>query len=192
MLKLQITYRILFLSIKKTKNKSSNQRPLIRIFSDKNINKFKTDIADTDWEDLLNIEDTNDAYDIFYNRIFQIYEANFPLKRMSRKRVKDKPWMTKGLKKSINRRNELYRKKCRNPTQENINKLKIYRNILSSCLEQAEITYYNDIFSDKQTGIKAFWKTYGFTLNPKKKKKFYSSTKTNCRGSKYYRRSEYS
>ena len=74
------------------------------------------------------------------------------------------------LKKCISRRNTLYRKKIQNPTLENTRKFTNYRNILSSCIQQAEIVYYQEIFSDRQTGIKTFWKTFGQTLNPKKKK----------------------
>ena len=58
---------------------------------------------------------------------------------------------------------------------DNIRKFREYRNILSTCIEKAQIDYYNEIFSDRQTGIKNFWKTFGKTLNPKKKQKFMPS-----------------
>ena len=161
-----------FISISKSpKPVNKKHRPLIRIFSENNINQFRTSLSEVNWEDLLNVDDTDEAYDIFYNKLLQIYEASFPLKQISRKRAKDKPWITDALKKSINHKNMLYRKKCKKPTQENIQTFITYRNRLSSCLEQAEINYYDEIFSDRQTGIKSFWKTFGQTLNPGKKKK---------------------
>merc|ERR1712208_14857 len=153
-----------FIAIYRRHNQNyTNYRPFIRIFSDSNIENFKMSISNVDWENALNISDTHEAYNVFYNKIFKMYEACFPLKRLSRKRSRDKPWISNGIKKSINRRNNLYRKKIQNPTLENTRKFTNYRNILNSCIEQAEVTYYQEIFSDRQTGIKTFWKTFGQT-----------------------------
>merc|ERR1712208_58752 len=153
-----------FISIYKTHCRNyTKDRPLVRIFSETNIENVKTAISNIDWESTLNTSDTNEAYDVFYNKLFQMYEASFPSKRLSRKRAKDKPWISNGIKKCISRRNTLYRKKIQNPTLENIRKFTNYRNILSSCIQQAEIVYYQEIFSDRQTGIKTFWKTFGQT-----------------------------
>ena len=38
------------------------------------------------------------------------YNKSFPFKRLSRKRAKDKPWITSGLKQSIKQKHALYQK----------------------------------------------------------------------------------
>ena len=42
---------------------------------------------------------TDLAYDNFIDTVEQSYERCFPLQKVSRKRFKDKPWITSGLKK---------------------------------------------------------------------------------------------
>ena len=51
---------------------SENERRSVRIFSESNISKFKTDLAAHDWQNILDHQDTNLAYSSFvstYNSI---------------------------------------------------------------------------------------------------------------------------
>ena len=60
-----------FISIYKTHSRNyTKDRPLVRIFSETNIENFKTAISNIDWESTLNTTDTNEAYDVFYNKLF--------------------------------------------------------------------------------------------------------------------------
>ena len=60
---------------------------------------------------------------------------------------------------------------------ENVTKYRKYKNILNSCLKQAEENFYQNIFSEKHKGIAHFWKAFGETLNAKKKKTNYKLQK---------------
>ena len=60
---------------------------------------------------------------------------------------------------------------------ENITKYRKYKNILHSCLKQAEENFYQSIFSEKHKGITHFWKAFGETLNAKKRKTTYKLQK---------------
>ena len=42
--------------------------------------------------------DGSDWYDNFINLVYTKFQQSFPLLRLSRKRAKDKPWITKGIK----------------------------------------------------------------------------------------------
>ena len=53
-----------------------------------------------------------------------------------------KPWMTRGLLKSIKRKNKLYQKFLRNPSSVNENLYKIYKNKLNHSLRIAKRLYY--------------------------------------------------
>ena len=150
------------------KSKQNKERPYIRIYSEKNITKFKCLLNQTDWNQILTEEDVNIACSDFYNHLLNIYNQSFPLTRLSRRREKDKKWITSGLRKSTQIKNMLYKKQLRNPTSDNINKYKTYSNLLNTLLEKAEIMYYNDLFTMRKNGINDFWKTLGLTLNPKK------------------------
>ena len=76
-------------------------RPKVRIFSDKNKNNFKNLIGEIKWESELIDKNVNESMFVFNQKIFIAYNKSFPFKRLSRKRAKDKPWVTSGLKQSI-------------------------------------------------------------------------------------------
>ena len=75
------------------------KRPMVRIFSDKNCAQFRDKINKINWN--TELANNSNPYSIFNNRILELYNKCFPLKQLSRKRQKDKPWITKGLKISI-------------------------------------------------------------------------------------------
>ena len=84
------------------------KRPYVRIFGEIICRKYIEMFRNTDWEQLFASAD--DLYSTFIESPNILYNECFPLKHLSRKRQRDKPWITKGLKFSINTRNKLYRK----------------------------------------------------------------------------------
>ena len=81
-------------------NKLEN-RPDVRIFSDKNREKFTEILANIDWISLLSdINDPNTAFENFYTQLDLAFNKSFPIVKLSRSRAKDKRWMTPGLKNS--------------------------------------------------------------------------------------------
>ena len=75
-----------------------------------------------DWGSLYLPE--TDWYTAFISTVKIIYEMSIPLVRMSRSRIKDKHWITKGLKKSIRNNHRLYRLSIRNGNNDSKKKLK--------------------------------------------------------------------
>ena len=51
-------------------------------------------------------------FDAFYSKLAQIVNVHVPLKQISRRKLKElaKPWITKGIKKSLMIKNEYYKK----------------------------------------------------------------------------------
>ena len=74
--------------------------------------------------------------------------------RVSRKRIKDRPWITAGLKSSIKKSHRLYRTTLQN-----------------SCLKVAEQNYYCQLFDDTKQSAYNLWKNLGPVINPDKKEK---------------------
>ena len=73
-----------------TPRNNKQKRPLIRIFSEKNIEAFREDLSNSKWEEIIANTDAELCYQDFYRHVCQLYEKNFPLVRLSRKRSKDK------------------------------------------------------------------------------------------------------
>ena len=124
-----------------------------------------------EWSNITSHTNTNNAYSEFITNYSRIYNESFPLQRISRSRNKDKKWITKGIRISIQRKNKLYRNKMKHPTTENINKYNSYNKVLQRCLFQSENQYYQDILKTKHEANNKFWKLFGDIINPNKSKK---------------------
>ena len=109
---------------KKQPKKTAHKRPTIRILGDKNKAKYNQLLRDASWEEFYKADDVNMALQIFYKIHNQAFNNAFPLKQLSRKRSKDKMWMSLGLRKSINKKNQLYKTSLMKPTSRNIEKYK--------------------------------------------------------------------
>ena len=151
---------------------SKKPQPFIRLYSERNVDNFKRALEGTKWNQLLN----NSAVDIC-NEDYELLNTHFPTVRLFRKRSKDKKWITKVLKQCVKQKDTLYKKQLRNASMENITKYRKYKNILNSCLKQADENFYQNIFSEKHIGITHFWKAFGETLNGKKRKTNYKLQK---------------
>jgi len=71
---------------------------------------FKNQPQQTDWTCIYDCDDVNYSYDILLKIISESFEYCFPLTKLSRKRMKDKPQVTSALKKSSRVKNYLYKK----------------------------------------------------------------------------------
>ena len=86
-----------------------NHRPLTRIFSERNINKFNEALSAFNWNELIMENSATDACDIFYNHITDVFESSYPRIRLSKKRANDKKWMTSELRKCIQDKTDFIR-----------------------------------------------------------------------------------
>ena len=71
---------------------------------------FKDDLGKMNWAELPGLDDPSCAYKIFIEKFVAIYDRCFPLKRKKAKRFNlRKPWFTKGLAKSVKKKNMWYK-----------------------------------------------------------------------------------
>ena len=98
------------------------------------------------------------------------YETYFPMKQISRKRMKDKIWITKGLKISSCKKNKLYQKYIKKPTVANKIKYRQYKKIFDKLLQKAQVQYYNNLIDNTKASIKTLWNTFGPIVCPRKGK----------------------
>ena len=112
--------------------------------------------------------------DWFFNFISTItdkFKRCFPLVNVSRRRLRDKPWVTKGIKNSIKKSHRLYRSSIGNSSQENITKYKMYKIVLRKGLKFAEEPYYHQLYDDTKQSTYNLWKCLGPVFNPAKTRK---------------------
>ena len=100
------------------------------------------------------------------------YDRCFPLKRKKAKRFNlRKPWFTKGLAKSVKKKNMLYKCFLNNPNSSNENAYKSYKNKLTHSLRVAKRLYYEKQIEKFKSNVKATWKVLNEILYRNKGKR---------------------
>ena len=79
-----------------------------------------------------------------------------------------KPWITKGLLKSIRKKNLLYKRFLANPTSYREKLYKSYKNKLTLSLRVAKRLYYNKKLDEYKSNAKSTWKLLNDLINRKK------------------------
>lgn len=157
----------LFIHDNGRQSKAIDDRPSIRIFSNKNICNFYGKLSSLTWDSVYSDVDVNNAYDKFYTILFEVFEQSFPLIKASRSWASSKSWVTPALRTSIKLKSKLHKKwvSTRNPIDEKI--YKTYANQLKRLIEEAKNKFYNNQFQTKCKNIKLFWKTMNDTFSKK-------------------------
>ena len=120
--------------------------------------------------DIIFIERT-DWYTNFIKLVRNKFEASFPLVKVSRQRIQDKPWITKELKMSIKEKNKLYRVYLTKGDKRSKIRYNQQKNIVRNALRIAETNYYNELFENTKDSTYNLWKNLGPVINPKKKRR---------------------
>ena len=74
----------------KKREHTGNDRPLIIIYSDKNLKSFQNRLEGSDWDSILTGESSDETCKNFYNHVLKKFDEYFPLSLKSRKGSKDK------------------------------------------------------------------------------------------------------
>ena len=129
---------------------------MTRIFGEKNCAIYIQKMQSQNWNEIYN-DTGEESYDKLISAVHNIYQHSFPL--VSRKKWRDKPWLTKALKISIKHKKKLYKEY--NLHQDGLHKTKYnaYINCLRKCLLEAEKNYFNEF---------NLWKTLHPIINPRK------------------------
>ena len=101
-----------------------------------------------------------------------LFDACFPFKTIKGKALNSfrKPWLTKSLLRSINKKNKLHNQYLRHRSNEKLLKYKTYKNKLTDLLRVAKRLYFQNQIELNKTNIKQTWKilTNAIGLNKKK------------------------
>src|SRR6218665_712722 len=131
------------LDIKLHRPKSISVNKAKRSITEESLLHFKDKLGLIDWNVSSSNLDVNILYDNFSSKFSETYNLCFPLKkiRASAKAKNDLPWITPAVRKSIKRKNLMYKKFIKDKSGNKsalYDKYKTYRNRLTSILRAAE------------------------------------------------------
>ena len=144
----------------KTKMPSSR-----RNMSFRNKQAFCLAISETDWGEIYNTTDTQEAFTKFHSVLTTVYTKHFPKITVLSKYNNHKPWLTQGLKNSIKIKNKLYVRYIKRNTAQNEMQYKYYRNKLNHILKIAEQKHYTDLLNNNKSNLKKTWKIMKGIIN---------------------------
>ena len=154
----------------------------IRNFGTNNMNMFRNTLNSLSWNNVLECNDTNQAFDEFFNVFKDLFELHFPLEPKKSKNKNLYPindFMTPGLLISRTRKDLLHKQYLINRNEINFHIYKTYRNIYNSTIKASKklvisknlVTYKNkpkkiwEIYNDLTVGNKAKSKTFELNIN---------------------------
>ena len=139
-------------------NSNIRNRPFIRLYTEKNKEIFRQKITNINWENnFYSNNNVNDCFNTFITVITNIINESFPLTRQSRRAFRDKKWMSRGLKISCIKKNNLYKKwRATNELNDEV-EYKSYKKVYSKLIKKAETLHYSKLFDSKANSIKKLW-----------------------------------
>ena len=143
----------------------------IQIFRDfskieNNKNLINTHLEGIDWARELQVNRNNAdlSSELFLKKIEQLIDFWAPFQRVpnKKKKLQNKPWITKGLLKSIEAKNRLYRKMCRTKDplkrEELVNKVKTYKKYILHSTRKSKANHFNNFFQENKLNLFKNWK----------------------------------
>ena len=136
--------------------------------------RFLNELSQTDWQSPSseNVANVDKLFSVFYNKLSKTINKHAPLKPISKrqKKVLAKPWITKGIRKSIKVKNKLL-------SMGNHNLYKCYRNKILTLTRVSKKIYFHNYFQENLNNIKKTWEGINNLINRKKHKKSISTIK---------------
>ena len=113
----------------------------------------------TNWTNVINDKNPQTAFDNLFNVINYARDIAFPEKKVKQKakRFVHSPWITKGLIISHKRKEKLFAKKRRNPSDLNQQNFKQYDMIYNKLRRAAKKIYFDNQFAKFSKNIKQTW-----------------------------------
>ena len=140
---------------------------------------MKESMSSIKWAEILHGDSFDEDYNKVVSTITDIIDKCIPLRKFNRSRKKDpmSPWITKGLLRSINNKNNLYKIYKNSATEENLNKYKSYRNKLHNLIRKMKRQYFERKFQQSKNKMKQTWINIDIFLGELRKKVMNLSSK---------------
>ena len=163
-----------FFLIHQDSNNFKDVNKVKRDYSKFNRENFVLDFLSKDW-DILQSKNPEQQVEVLINKINKIIDIHAPLKIQKRKskNISRKPWITQGIRNSINCKNKLFKKFVN--TKSSLTKsirhtnFKEYRNVLTKILKQSKNNYYKEYFETHKNDLRLVWKGIREAISGKRK-----------------------
>ena len=127
---------------------------------------FKSKLATIDWNSVLNEDEVNTSFNNFLSLFDKHYNDSVTLEKCNNyKKIPRQPWLNKSLLKCINKKDKLFYKYKKNPTDINKIIYTRYKNTLLSALRYKKKEYFTRQFNNYYKNIKGTWKVINNVLN---------------------------
>ena len=138
----------------------------IRDYSNFSEECFINDVSETDWNSLMANGSVDKCSSSFYNKLNKLINKHAPFKTLSKRKAKQfsKPWITKGLRKSIKIKNRLF-------YSGDILRYKLYRNRIVSLSCLGKRLHYEAYFIANLKNMKKTWEGINELLNRQRNRK---------------------
>jgi hypothetical protein len=138
-----------------------------RNFSDVNISEFKRTIENLSWNQVLNCNNTQEAYNQFSDTFLTLYDLHFPVttKTFNKNFHKLEPWMTAGILISRKTKNALCSTSLHFPTIASKNAFKTFRSIYNTVIRNAKKAYFANELETNKSNLKKTWATLNRAIN---------------------------
>ena len=128
---------------------------------------FRDELRNEKWKSVYNSSDANESLTRFLHTFNRISNKHAPIKSIKIKGKSNKPWITKGLKKSIKVRNQLYKNWLTTRNSYYYNRYKMYRNKIVTINKLYRKIYYDRVLKDS-TNSKKMWDNINLIINKKR------------------------
>ena len=136
--------------------KQRNDITTKRDINDQSILEFQLLLSHENWEEIFTEDDVNISFNKFLNIYLMIFHSCFIMKRKNSNTI-SKPWLTKGIKTSCNRKRELYLKARNNKETKHKLYYTNYCKILSKSIKEAKRLYYKTVITKPKNKTKTTW-----------------------------------
>ena len=139
-----------------------------RDFSEKNISNFNKSLGKCNWNS-TNGTNFENSFSTFQNLFSENFLISFPENHIKIKYNNRLPYLTNGLRKSIERKHVLKHIYTKTPSERNLLNCKIFNNKLTSLLRKREQEYIEEQLDIHKTDIAKSWKIIKEIVGKKQK-----------------------
>ena len=154
-----------FLILKNFHRKYTNKSQVVykRSYKFYNEDEFKKDLLNVNWDETFNNTNADASFDTFLFIINKLLDEHAPLKKLSKREIalKQRPWITKKIKKKMIERGKLFKRYCK--SKKTIQKFEIHKKYMiirtSIVFEtnKSKRQYFETFFVNSSNDIKKTW-----------------------------------
>jgi hypothetical protein len=150
---------VTFLQPNLSKNKNRAKKITKRFFTNESLNNFKNDLQNLSWREVLQGDNVDDCYELFWNDFKALYDLRFPIKsvRFNRNVNKIGNFMTRGLLISRKNKLKLQKQSLTDPSAQNIQTYRDYRNLYNKLIRTSKKISIGESIQNNAKNPKKTW-----------------------------------